>query len=142
MKALKVSTENQEAIEAALKAENGRAKTHTFSTFEEVQEVANAVENELNELDLPKTYRPGAKVVVRSKNYLPRSHRGAWATELTLVRKTTGWFVKHIEPLFVGGGPSHDGNKKRYTFTNKQLAKIGEMQAKNATGGSVYKAAA
>ena len=133
---IKLTEENRNRIETALKNVNGTAKTHTFTDFEEVEAAKNKVEVELENLGLPVSYRKGAQAEVHSLVCLPNSHSGAKGTIVTLRRGRDSWFVTDVGSRFVSG--KANGRARRITLTSEQTAAIGRNHAKNVVKGSVY----
>lgn len=50
MKPIKVCKENAKAIEGALKVVNGTATAHTYTSYDEIQSLAETAENRANNL--------------------------------------------------------------------------------------------
>ena len=108
MKPIKIHKPNAEAIEAALKAANGTAVEHTFTTFEEVSALAEEAEKQVSAL-LPIKGRPGARYVKASGDSVPNSYRGRRvATGVVLERHSLAWYLVSVERVMLfqtGGGP-------------------------------------
>lgn len=61
MKPIKVCKENAKAIEGALKVVNGTATAHTYTSYDEIQSLAETAENRANNLLGSKKAIIGAK---------------------------------------------------------------------------------
>ena len=128
MKAIKITPANAKAIEAALSAVNGRATTHTFTSFGEVQNMAAAAEEKLNALSIPKAVRKGATWSETSgaavtNAYAKKSSTRA-ANWVRLERRSADWFLTNVGKTEVykeGGGPG------RLILTKEQAAKAVEV---------------
>ena len=111
MKAIKIDTANAAAIEAALKAANGRATAHSYISFREIQSIAGAAEAKVVALVGSKKCAVGALVRSTSGDavsnaYAKKTSRRA-ATNVTLERRSTGWFLIYVMGTEVwqkGGG--------------------------------------
>jgi hypothetical protein len=94
MKPIKLAKENEAAIEAALKAVNGRASTHAWTTLFELEKAAFWAEKRLERLELPKAVRPGARFVAQSGETLPNAYKyQATTTTVELLRRGAGWYL-------------------------------------------------
>ncbi len=92
--ALKVCQENKAAIDAALKSANGKAKTHTYTEFDDIESIANRYEKIVAELVGAKSRAVGAKVSDQSGAELPNAYKyRREVTVVTLERRSTGWFL-------------------------------------------------
>jgi hypothetical protein len=99
MKPIKINVENSPAIAAALKAVNGKATTHTFTTGGAVHAIADLAEANLDRLNLPKSHRVGAVFVQQSGEVLPaRYNNRAITTNIRIERKSSGWVLTDISP--------------------------------------------
>ncbi len=120
MKAIKISPENAAAIVAALKAVNGRAEYHAFTTFAEVEGLVATAESRLAKTLLPKADHKGSRLiaisgVAVSKAYAKKGRTRA-ATTVELERRSTGWFITAIAPATVG----QSGGNLRLVLTPAQ----------------------
>ena len=106
-KPILLSSENADAIVAALAAVNGRAMSHTYTTYDEVSEQATLAEGKLTAL-LYKKDLPGARYSGCSGAAVPHSYRGKRiGTAVELERKTKGWYLVELKSLGLhndGGG--------------------------------------
>ncbi|KAA0677636.1 hypothetical protein [Roseomonas genomospecies 6] len=95
-KRIKITAENADALEAALKAGQGRAQVNTFSV-ERLVRVAEKAEEELADL-LPKAERKGARFVRRDAG--PAANAYSYkqgATKVTIERGSSAWYLLDIE---------------------------------------------
>jgi len=101
MKPIKITAANTEAINAALKAVNGKATIHTFTHAWEIAGLVNAADAELARIQLPKTMHVGAKYHAVSGDKVSNSYAKKAgtriATNVRLERRSTGWFLVGIE---------------------------------------------
>jgi hypothetical protein len=97
MKPIKINVENFPAIASALKAVNGKASTHTFTTGGDVHAIADLAEAKLDALNLPKNHRAGAVFIAQSGEVLPaRYGYKAQSTNIRIERRSTGWVLTDI----------------------------------------------
>jgi hypothetical protein len=95
---IKIVEENAEKIEAALKAVNGRATGHTFTDFSSIEEVAEKAEEALDDLDMPASYRRGARYCADSGSPVANAYQSARkGTHITIERGTKGWYLVAVE---------------------------------------------
>jgi hypothetical protein len=125
MKSIKITTENAAAIEAALKAVNGKAIMHTITTYAEVAREIGYGEKRLEDLGLPKAARGGAVFMTWSATLLPNAYRYmATGTELRLERRSGAWWLADVGTWQFG---SKTSTKRRMTLTPAQDAKAIEV---------------
>jgi hypothetical protein len=94
MKAIKITVENTAAIESALHSVNGKATTHTFTKYRDIESVAYWAEKKLEKLGIPKAIRNGARITQESGDILPARYKyQAQTTMVTLERKSSGWYL-------------------------------------------------
>lgn len=127
MKAIKVCEANKTAIEAALKAANGKAYDHAYTTYDEIESEANAAEKKLLAL-VPKSQAPGASFASTSGNAVPNAYKYARkATRIKLERRSAAWWLTEVEATEV----YKEGGKCRLTLTASQDAKaVSEIRAR------------
>ena len=96
------------AVGIALEAVNGKANQHTFTNLYEINEIVRCAEEKLENLGIAKKDRPGAKVYATSGGAVPKNYKyKRVATDVTLERRASGWFLIRIESTHVyelGGG--------------------------------------
>ena len=96
---IKITKENESAIDQVLKAVNGKASSHTYTRFSELWCVANEAEEQLSEFNIPKALRKGARYVSQSGEILPSAYKyAATTTTVTIERKSGGWYLSHVAP--------------------------------------------
>jgi len=106
---IKICTKNSEVIEAALASVNGRASAHAYTTYGEIEGIAEKTEARIVEFVGAKKRVVGARVVSCSSTAVPASYSGfrRAATGVTLECRATGWFLTDIIRVDVtqaGGG--------------------------------------
>ena len=94
MKAIKISSENAEKINAALSEAEGRATARKLDA-DDLIEIAERSEKEVAARTLlPKSHQTGAVVTYRMGLNLPNNYKYAPEyTEVTLGRRKSGWFL-------------------------------------------------
>ena len=115
---------NEAMIEEVLKETNGRADTHTFAWGCQIADGANAMEKRLDDAEIPKKYRPGAKAVLDSAEVLPNAYKWPVKTNrVVLERRTTGWFVNAIvcEETMPAHSPGHACDVLELTPKQKEI---------------------
>lgn len=121
MKTIKIAIENTTAIESSLAAVNGRAATHTYNTFSEIEGLADRAEARLAALGLPKSERIGAEWHETSgsavSNSYDRKGHSRRATAVCLVRKGAGWYLIDARGVDIG---QQGGGAGRLTLTDDQ----------------------
>ncbi len=97
MKSIKITAANATAIRAALASVNGRADSHTYTAFADIERVTVIAERQLEALIGGKSNWTGAIVWDRSGDGLPNAYKySRVCTSIKLVRKSTGWFLESI----------------------------------------------
>lgn len=108
MKAIKITSDNASAIESTLKAVNGSCANHAYTSFADVQELAECAEQNLEGLGLPIAQRKGAMWAKTSGGKVANSYKGITrnATTVKLERRASGWFMvdAHQTSIFKQGG--------------------------------------
>ena len=91
---IKINPENRDAIAALLLTVNGKAETHTYTHYHQVERIALEAEERLNVLGITKKERAGAVFVAQSGSELPSAYKyAAQTTRLTLTRRASGWYL-------------------------------------------------
>lgn len=106
MKAIKITVENKDVIEAALKNINGRSEAHAYTTFNEIDSLRKDAERKLEALLYKKDFR-GAIYEETSGGKVANCYKGIRnGTKVRLIRKSSDWFITDIEQkqLFQSGG--------------------------------------
>ena len=110
---IRITEANAAAIEAALKAVNGKAEAHAYTAFGEIEALAEAAEARLEALGLPKTQRTGALWTETSGSAVSNSyakkafHRAA--TIVQLQRRPSGWFLVSAFATTIGASGGGKG---------------------------------
>lgn len=95
-KTIAVTTANASKIAALLAQANGRATSHTYGSYLDVERLAQAAEQRALALVGAKKSLPGAQYSCTSGDAVPNAYKyGRKATHLTLVRKSSDW---HLVP--------------------------------------------
>jgi len=112
MKPIKIDAKNEAAIVLALGAVNGRAEAHAYTTFPEINRIANRAESKMIGLVGAQARAVGATVTSTSGNemcnaYAKKNHGTRPATRVVIERRATGWFLIDAQRADVwqqGGG--------------------------------------
>lgn len=96
-KPLRLTETNREAIRLALAEVNGRAEAHTFTEMDQLERIAEKMEERLAALKFTAKERAGARCVAVSgsevsKAYARKGHTRI-ATRVGLERRPSGWFL-------------------------------------------------
>lgn len=95
---IRVTPENKLEIEAALKSANGKAANFVFSTFDEIQSLAEDAEITLDNICLPLAARIGAMIHARSGEQVAYSYTYSRnVTSVALLRGSKDWFLVYVE---------------------------------------------
>ena len=117
MKPIKITEPNAAAIGAALRAVNGRAETHAYTTHEEIQALTQSAERQLDDI-LYKQDWAGAQWTETSSGKVANSYRYTRdATRVTLERRSSAWYL--IEAVGVRVG-RNGGGAGRLSLTPTQ----------------------
>lgn len=128
-KGILIVEKNAEAIEAALKAVNGRADKHAITTFSEIAALAERAEKHLDECGISRTNRVGTLRRRTSGGSVAKSYRyKRFATFVELRREKDGWRLIDAEQVELW--PNEDGNYGRYIFKKKAWAQYQKLEAK------------
>ena len=129
-KPIKLCIEEATAIEAALRAVNGRASTHAWTLLSEIERVANRAERELENLGIPKKDRAGAIFAAASGGELAKAYKyKASGTRVEITRRTSGWYLTDASPIIIF--PGARGTTSWLRLTEKQDAKAIEVLRRN-----------
>ena len=115
---------NEAMLEEILKETNGRADTHTFAWGCQIADGANAMEKRLDDAEIPKKHRPGAKAVLDSAEVLPKAYKWPVKTNrVVLERRATGWFVNSIvcESKMPAHNPGYAADVLNLTKDQKEI---------------------
>ena len=95
-KPIHITTDNRDAIEAALKAANGRADTFAITCYIDVAYIAERAEKAL--VALPQAQRVGARCSYIPEGPTARAYKyAAKSTRIEIERKRGGWFLAGVE---------------------------------------------
>lgn len=106
-KPILITPANASKIEAVLNAANGRATSHTYSVYSEIEEIAQRAERLLLETVGLKKLAPGAKFHSTSGNSVPNSYQYMRAaTSVVIERRGAGWYFCSAKAtkIFACGG--------------------------------------
>jgi len=110
---IRIIEANSAAIEAALKAVNGRAEAHAYTAFGEIEILAETAEARLEALGLPKTRRTGALWTETSGSAVSSSYAkkafGRAATRVRLQRRPSGWYLVGTVATTIGASGGGKG---------------------------------
>lgn len=120
MKAIKITAENAAAIAAVLKAVNGKAEAHTYTSAEKIFDLVADAEKELDRICIPKTMRQGAAYFATSggkvsSSYAKKAHTRT-ATFVCLARRSSGWVMVDACSTSIW----QQGGNQRLILTKKQ----------------------
>lgn len=133
---IKIAESNKAAIEAALKAVNGKAYDHAYTSFAEIAELAVAAEEALAALNLPLKERAGATWAETSGAPVPNAYKySREGTTVKLARRGAGWYLVSASRMALY---KEGGGKGRLALTEAQAA---EATKRFQAGFSVIKAA-
>jgi hypothetical protein len=108
MNPLKITAENAQAIENALREANGKATEHTYTTYEEIEEIAARAERLLGGYISAVARYAGAMYKSTSGGSVPKAYKFTrTATDVTLERRKAGWYLTEVRPTKIykkGGG--------------------------------------
>lgn len=121
MKSIKIIAANKETIETALRSVNGAAKTRTYTTYNDIEELTQRAESKLKKLGLKLSERSGAGLSALSGNKVSSSYKHLRiGTRLRLYRGARAWYL--IEVIFY---PLYDhGGYEKLSLTEGQEALV------------------
>lgn len=98
MNKIRIINSNREAIDQAIKEVQGDLCRVNLLSVENILEVADQAEKQLEDLRIPIKNRSGAEFYYCPAGPWAKSFQfGQGATDVRLIRKSSGWFVKIIE---------------------------------------------
>ncbi|MEI6793897.1 MAG: hypothetical protein WCL05_01510 [Verrucomicrobiota bacterium] len=106
---IKITIENKAAIEAALKAVNGRAESHAYTTWGELAGLATDAETRLAALLAKKDWQ-GARLTATSGDKVPSAYKySRSATHVEIERGASAWFLTYVSAgrIYASGGGAH-----------------------------------
>jgi hypothetical protein len=117
MNRIRIDEKNASAIETALAKVNGKAEQHAFTTFNEINTIREDAETTLAGLLLKKDF-PGTICILTSGYPVSNSYGNSRkATKVTIVRRTTGWFLTEVESVTIN---VYGGGRAKYWLTKEQ----------------------
>jgi hypothetical protein len=91
---IKITAANRDAIEAMLAKANGKAGAHTYVHCSSIEAIAEAAENRLVAVGVPKAERTGAAYRSTSGDRVASSYNHSRrATVVDLLRRAGGWYL-------------------------------------------------
>ena len=118
---IKITESNESKIVEALKAVNGNATEHTYTTLGAIKGVMWRAERELESLGLLKKLWTGAKYVSDSGEAMPNAYKySRKATQVTIQRFASGWFLTAVTDATIW----NQKGKERLSLTETQDAEI------------------
>ena len=100
-------TNNMQAIKAILEKTNGRATSHTFGSFGDLEAITLRAEKQLEAYGLNKKDRVGATVIAISGEKMPNAYKyQVTVNHAEFVRKASGWVLTSLtkHQQWFGGG--------------------------------------
>lgn len=125
MKPIRITEQNRAAIFHILAGVNGRATAHTFTTYQQIEQIAAAAEKQLIGLVGSQKAAVGALFKASSGEKMPNAYKYPRSgTAVTLERRATGWFLIDASEvtLYASGGSAG-----RLTLTAAQDARAVEL---------------
>lgn len=124
---IKITADNKDKIESALKAVNGTAYAHAYTSADEVLQLVSAAEKQLAKL-LPKKSWAGATWAETSgapvaKAYSRKAFSPRAATRVVLLRGSSAWYLVSATKTSVG---ESGGGAGRLSLTAEQTAEAVE----------------
>jgi len=107
---IKVSATNKGRIESELKKANGKAYRNVISTYDEVEELCNSMEDRLDDIGLPKAERAGVEACSTAGDSVCNAYaRKAFyrnATSVRVVRGSKSWYLTdaELDQIYQNGG--------------------------------------
>jgi len=119
MKEIKITQSNSKKIEEALREINLKSTAHTYTSFDQIEELIVDAEKRLTNLLVAKKYFVGARFNATSGYAVGNAYKYYRdATCVTLIRKPTGWFLTDAVSTKI----YKDGGKKILRLTEAQNA--------------------
>jgi hypothetical protein len=96
MKHIKIAGQNAAAIVAALAVVNKNSVAHTYTTAQQIFDLAAAAEKRLSDLHINKSDRPGAAYASTSGGAVPNAYKySRIGTSVLLERRASGWWLNY-----------------------------------------------
>lgn len=126
VKSTRVVAENRSTIFEALAGVNGRATSHAYCTYDDIENLAEAAEKALVGLGMSRRDRAGAVYVSTSGSPVANAYKyRRTATRVTLLRRPGGWYLEHIEGALIY---AQGGGRATLTLTPEQDARVVEVR--------------
>jgi len=125
IKATRIADKNRAAIFHILATVNGRATSHTFTTYHEIEQIAAAAEKQVVDLVGSQKAAVGARLQATSGGKVANAYKYARSgTSVTIERRSTGWFLIDASEatLYADGGGA-----RRLTLTAEQDKRAVEL---------------
>lgn len=123
-----IKPQNLSKITAELMLANGKAKSHTYSTYNDIEGVINNAELSLKRTMLPKTYQVGAIFTSVSGDTTANAYK--YARQATTVKICKGssniWFLVEVSATRI----YQSGGRNELVLTESQDAKCIEQLRK------------
>lgn len=144
MKPIKIDPANAEKIEATLKAVNGKAHEHAFTTFRAIDNLAEDAESALFRVLGAKKHFPGATYNAESGDSVATAYKYTrLGTVVVLERRSSAWYLTHVaqEKIWSSGGDrtlylTPEQDEIAVAYTRKWY--IVENQPRVETGYRIY----
>ena len=125
IKATRITEQNRAAIFHILAGVNGKATAHTFTTYQQIEQIAAAAEKQLIGLVGSQKSAVGARYKATSGEKVANAYKYTRAgTAIILERRSTGWFL--VDAVFVTLY-ANTGGDRRLTLTAAQDARAVEL---------------
>lgn len=136
MKAIKITADNAVAIEAALSAVNGNATKHTYTTADEIIDLAERAESTLFYMLARKADMKGAVLTATSGGgSMPNSYKySRTVTHVKMERRSADWWLVAVES---GSLFQNQCGGTNMTLTKEQDARAIEVLRKQYSIASV-----
>jgi hypothetical protein len=124
IKATRITDKNRAAIFHILATVNGRATSHTFTTYHEIEQIAAAAETRVLDLVGSQKAAIGALFEATSGDKVANAYKYARiGTRVKLERRATGWFLVDATEWMLWA----NGGDRRLTLTAAQDARAVEL---------------
>lgn len=108
MKPIPVKETHRQAIEDALKTVNGNSTAHTYTTFDEIESLAQNADRALSTL-MYKKDMVGVCCRSTSGKRVPNSYQNSRiATEVILKKTSTGWSLIEVQREYLYNDPNKE----------------------------------
>ena len=128
MKEIKITQSNSKKIEEALRKINLRSTAHTYTNFNDIENLTIDAESRLTNLIGAKKHFPGAVFNATSGYAVGNAYKYSRdATCVTLTRKAGGWYLTAVASTIV----YKEGGKKILRLTESQDAIVYKKMREN-----------